>query len=331
MLSFQWPWMGGLIVLPWLVLILSSRFNNNSNNEETDSVPLLQFPYLSRIESVFSGRGNQVNSKTPWQKVIFYLAWLCLVLTSMRPVWVNDVAFAKNFGYDLMLAVDLSRSMDANDFSYQGKYISRVDATKKVVSRFVQQRDGDRVGLIVFAEQAYLTVPLTLDLHAVSKMLNHLLVGMAGDSTSIGDAIGVAVKSFRKRNSNAKILILLTDGEDTSSRLPPLEAAKLAKENNIKIYTIGVGGDAGNMVANVPFDEKILQEIASSTDGIYSRASSIDSLEKIYQQIDQLEKSQQNKQALLITDSLHTVPLGLSLLCGLLLVGVKLRRINYGN
>jgi Ca-activated chloride channel family protein len=226
-----------------------------------------------------------------------------------------------------MLAVDISASMLAMDFSTKTDIISRLDATKEVVSKFVLGRQGDRVGLITFGEHAYLHVPLTLDTVSVSKMLNPIVSGMAGNATAIGDAIGLSVRTLRDRPEKSRVLILLTDGEDNSSSIPPLEAAKLAKQYGIKIYTIGVGKNGtvpfptnfgGYQMARVTIDEDLLKEIASLTGGQYYSATDKHALTSIYNTINELEKTEANYNIYLIREPLYQYPLGIAL--GMLLI-----------
>lgn len=299
MLSFTWPWMILLIPLPWILLYIFKTYQQKSV-----SAPTIVFPKLQQLQRAFA-RVSLIGSSVPiWQKIVVSIIWILLVVCLMRPELINDVAYSNNVGYDLMLAVDLSRSMDIVDFSENGHPLSRIAATKKVVANFVRNRAGDRVGLIVFAEQAFLTIPLTLDTAAVSKLLNNLLVGMAGERTAIGDAIGIGVQNLRKRPETSRILILLTDGEDTASHIPPLEAAQIAKNSHIKIYTIGVGNK---------LDETLLEKIANMTGGIYYKVTNVNSLEQVYKQIDQLEKSEAAQQVVLIKTPLYHWFLALAL------------------
>ena len=213
-----------------------------------------------------------------------------------------------------MLAVDISASMQAIDFSTKTKRVSRLDATKEVVNKFVLGRQGDRVGLVTFGESAYLHVPLTLDTLSVSKMLNDTVSGMAGNATAIGDAIGLSVRTLRDRPEGSRVLILLTDGEDNASSIPPLEAAKIAKQYGIRIYTIGVGkngsvpfpnGFGGYQMATVPIDEKLLKEIAMMTGGQYHLATDKQTLASIYNKINELEKTESNQNVYLIRAHSH--------------------------
>ena len=241
-----------------------------------------------------------------------------------------------------MLGVDISSSMQALDFSTSSKSISRLDVTKDVVGKFVLGRQGDRVGLVTFGEKAYLHVPLTLDTLSVSRMLNDTVSGMAGNATAIGDAIGLGVRTLRERPEGSRVMVLLTDGQDNSSSIPPLEAAKLAKQYGIRIYTIGVGKNGpvpfptrlgGYAMAEVPLDEDLLKEIASLTGGQYFRATDQKALESIYSKINQLEKTESDETVFLIREPLYYYPLGVAmgLLLLLSLYQVVYRRIASGS
>ncbi len=291
MLSFAWPWMIFLLPMPWLLLFLLKK-----SKKAQAVAPTISFPKVQQVQRAYTNTNLGSAPRPIWLQIIVSISWILLVICLMRPELINDIAYSNNVGYDLMLAVDLSRSMDIVDFNENGRPLSRIAATKKVVTNFVQNREGDRIGLIVFAEQAFMTIPLTLDTKAVSKLLNNLIVGMAGERTAIGDAIGIGVQNLRKRPEASRILILLTDGEDTASRIPPLEAAQIASKANIKIYTIGVGNK---------LDETLLEKIATMTGGIYYQVTNVNTLEKVYQQIDQLEKSESAQKVLLIKTPLY--------------------------
>lgn len=299
MIKFLWFWMILLLPLPLVFMYILKVKQNKITSNATFIFPKLQY-----IKNIYSK--NDISYRgAKFQKILLGLAWALLVISLMRPELINDVAYSKNVGYDLMLAVDLSRSMDIVDFSEHGKPVSRIAATKKVVSNFVRNRGGDRVGLIVFADQAFLTIPLTLDTLAVTKLLNNLLVGMAGELTAIGDAIAIGVQNLRNRPLASRILILLTDGEDTASRILPIEAAQIAKDSNIKIYTIGIGNK---------LDETLLEKVADLTGGIYYKVTDVNSLQRVYQQIDQLEKTEAAQKVLLIRTPLYHWFLGSGLL-----------------
>ncbi len=306
MLKFAWPWMLGILPVPLVLLYLANLLKSKISKP----MPVITFPKLQHVAAVFNKPNNSNKDWLNWRSIILAIAWICLTICLMRPEMIQDIAFAKNTGYDLMLAVDLSPSMEMKDFVAKGSTlsqpISRIAATKKVVADFVEQRNGDRIGLIVFGEQAYLVVPLTLDSKAVVKLLNNLMVGMAGESTAIGDAIGIGLQSLRKRPLSSRVLILLTDGEDKASHIPPLEAAKIAAADHIKIYTIGVGDK---------LDDNLLKKIADVSGGSYFKATNLADLAAVYSQIDKLEKSEAKQQVLLIRKPLYHVFLLIAILC----------------
>jgi Ca-activated chloride channel homolog len=337
MFHFYWPWFALLLPLPFLVRWLPSSKEKNINEE----VPELHFPSLHRLKAAFPVYTLEKRSNRLFL-ILLSLSWIFLVIALMQPEKVDQFNQVKNNGYDLMLAVDISGSMQAVDFSTHSKIISRLDVTKDVVGKFAQGRQGDRVGLVTFGENAYLHVPLTLDTAAVSRMLNDTVSGMAGNATAIGDAIGLSVRTLRERPEGSRVIVLLTDGDDNSSSIPPLEAAKLAKQYGIRIYTIGVGKNGqvpfptnygGYQMAHVSINEDILKEIAALTGGHYFRATDKKALESIYSKINELEKTESNETIFLIREPLYHYPLGLAMVLLLLLSLHQLlyRRIASGS
>lgn len=230
MITFYWPYMGLLILLPVLVW-----WKLPKRQPAEASLPEIFFPETGRLTQAFPSYGMPARKSANGLLIAMSLTWICLTLAVMRPQKVDQFAYVENQGYDLMLAVDISGSMKALDFSTNQTIKSRLDVTKEVVGDFVRGRQGDRVGLILFGEHAYLHVPLTLDTEAVSHMLNNSVSGMAGDATAIGDAIGMAVRNLRERPEGSRVLILLSDGEDNASAIPPIEAAKLAN-NMVSVF-----------------------------------------------------------------------------------------------
>jgi len=208
-----------------------------------------------------------------------------------------------SMGVDIMLALDTSGSMQALDFIKNEKRDTRLAMVKDVVSKFIDNRTNDRMGMVVFGSEAYTQCPLTLDQNVLQSFLSKLDIGMAGDSTAIGSAVGIAVKRLKDLKSDSKLIILLTDGRNNAGNLAPLQAAQTAKTFGIKIHTIGVGtrGRAPFLVNSifgqryvyqeVDIDEGTLKEISKITGGQYFRATDLESLKSIYKQIDQMEKS----------------------------------------
>ena len=238
-------------------------------------------------------------------------------------------------GRDLMMAVDLSRSMEAQDFMLNKRPVDRLTAIKAIATDFINRRVGDRIGLILFGTQAYLQTPLTFDRKTVQTLLDEAVIGLAGDNTAIGDAIGLSVKRLKNQPAKSHVLILLTDGANTAGEVTPLKAAELASSNDLKIYTIGIGADEmvvpsffGNRRVNpsLDLDEKTLIKIAESTGGNYYRARNTDELNNIYMRLDELEPVEKDKQYFRPRTELTVYPLSVSLLLLAVLCGLKLRQ-----
>jgi Ca-activated chloride channel family protein len=319
MFKFEWPICLILLILPFLV----SKFIPKKSIAPQMDLPGVRFPHLSHLQSAFSGKATLASAKSKLVSILFFVIWSMLVIAMMRPQFINQLTEVKNEGHDLILAVDLSGSMKSLDFSEGNEQVSRLDVAKKVVKDFVQKRSGDRIGLVLFGEHAYLQAPLTLDTHAVTKMLDNSLSGMAGDATAIGDAIGLSVKNLRERPAGSRAIVLLTDGDDNSSTIPPFQAAKIAKQYGIRIYTIVIGkegvvpypdGHGGIEMVESQVDTSLTQKIAEETGGAFYRATDRSGLEKIYDQIDQLEKSKSENRSIFIREPLYQFPLGFALI-----------------
>ncbi|MCP4041460.1 MAG: VWA domain-containing protein [Gammaproteobacteria bacterium] len=332
MFDFAWPWFVLLLPLPWLVRSLAPQRGVSEIGEQ--GTPELLHPSISRLESAFVTMTPQASTTPFYHNLLAALLWAALVAVLMRPVWLEKHTEVVSAGYDLMIAVDTSRSMEALDFTVKGRRVNRMSVVKGVLGRFIAQRSGDRLGLIVFGDSAYLQSPLTLDSSAVRAMLDDVVSGMAGDATAMGDAVGLAVKKLRERPEGSRILILLTDGENTAGSLPPLEATRLAQKYKIRIYTVGVGSkgkvpfmeDGRMTMQDMQIDEELLQQIANMTGGAYFRATDTQALEEIYARIDALEKTQAETRSTLLPRPLFRWPLGVALVLLLVLGGLSLRR-----
>jgi Ca-activated chloride channel family protein len=248
-------------------------------------------------------------------KILLFLCWLCALLASSRPQWIGDPVPLPTSGRDLLLAVDISPSMRQRDMRIGGQIVNRLVAVKSVVGDFVEQREGDRLGLVLFGEQAYLQTPLTFDRKTLQTLLYEAQMGFAGSNgTAIGDAIGLAVKRLKDRPKNHRVVILLTDGANNAGALEPIKAAELASLANVKIYTIGVGarGSSG-------LDEQTLAEVAKITGGQFFRARNPAELDAIYQELNRLEPVDQEAETIRPTISLYHWPLGLAFILSLLI------------
>jgi Ca-activated chloride channel family protein len=228
---------------------------------------------------------------------------VALLAAAARPQWLGEAQALPMNGRDLMLAVDLSRSMQQTDFEVNGELIDRLTAVKYVALDFIERRVGDRVGLILFGERAYLQVPLTFDRATVGDLLREAALGLAGDATAMGDAIGIAVKRLRGDGVQNRVLILLTDGANTAGEIDPLRAADLAAKAGLRIHTIGIGADEAQarrlfgMFRGNPkldLDEATLRAIAEKTGGRYFRARDSEELNQIYRLIDEIEPTEKD-------------------------------------
>ncbi len=319
MFELQWPWALALLPLPWLVWRGLPR-------AQQEQEAALRVPYLEDFSSAVTAASTSAVSLG--LKILLVLCWLLLVLATTRPQWVGDPLELPVSGRDLMLAVDLSGSMEIADFEVNGQRVDRLTATKFVAREFIGRRKGDRLGLILFGEQAYLQTPLTFDLQTVNTLLMESAIGLAGKATAIGDAIGLAIKRLRDNPQTNRILILLTDGANTAGEITPLKAAELAAKHNLKIYTIGIGADEmvqrtlfGQRKVNpsVDLDEDSLIAIAAQTGGRYFRARDTEELEKIYAELNRLEPVEVENQTFRPVKALYMWPLGAALLLGMLM------------
>lgn len=314
MLSWQWPWLFFLLPLPLLVRWLLPA------KEQTSQA--IRVPFYERLNSI---REDQQNSTSRFiDKFLFAaLIWCCLITAAARPTWIGEPVPIPQESRDLMLAVDISRSMQETDMRVNNNFASRVDAVKYVVSDFIEQRAGDRIGLILFGEQAYLQTPLTFDTKTVRQHLQEAQLGFAGNATAIGEAIGLAVKRLRDRPAESRILVLLTDGANTAGA-NPRQAMEVAAEANIRIHTIGIGAPRrGNVSGDI--DERLLTEIADITGGQYFRARDPNELQQIYAELDRLEPMPE-EQTFRPSTSLTYLPLILALLISFLIAATTVFR-----
>jgi Ca-activated chloride channel homolog len=282
MLEFAWPWMFALLPLPLAVWWLLPPFRARQAS--------VQVPFFERLAAATGQtpqRGAVVLQRRATQMVVAVLIWILIVAALARPQWVSDPLTHEVSARDLILAVDISGSMDQADFrSADGQTLTRLDGVKRVIGDFIARRHGDRIALILFGTKAYVQVPFTQDLQTAQQLLEQTQVGMAGQQTAIGDAIGLAIKTFEKSTAKQRLLVLLTDGNDTASRVPPEHAADIARQNGVVVYTIGVGDPAASGENRV--DLGVLQAVASTTGGQFFRAEDGAQLQAIYADIDRL-------------------------------------------
>jgi len=318
MFNFQWPWLALLLPLPWVVWrYFSGRKRLTSASEEAEQ-PILLHPALEHLREDFSPAAVGVPRGSWIQLTLLVCTWGFLVLTLMGPRLLEEQAEIASRGHDLMLAIDTSGSMKGMDFTLNGEQVSRMAVVKGVAGRFVESRHGDRIGLILFGDQAIMQAPLTLDANAVGQFLRYAEPGLAGDSTAIGDAIALAVKKLKDRPEGSRVLVLVTDGENTTG-MAPIEAARLAKKYGVRIYAIGVGSkdkvpfpDAQGHLEyrdDLIIDDEGLTNIATQTNGVYFRATNTQGLERIYRDIDAMEKTEAVTRNTFVPISLYRWPL----------------------
>ena len=308
MLHFAWPWMALLLPLPWVLYRVRRAAEPGGS--------ALYLPFAASVVA------PPVAAALPRALPILLTAvWALLVLAGMRPQWLGHPLPVPTKGREIMLAIDCSGSMATQDMGGA----SRLEVVQVVAGRFIDQRAGDQIGLILFGTRPYLQAPLTMDLATVHRFLYEAVVGIAGPQTAIGDAIGLAIKELRLRERTPEsslhhsVLILLTDGGNDAGVIPPVEAARLAAEVGVRIFTIGVGAAEqqslfGYASGNTDLNVDLLKQIASITGGEYFRATDPQALQAVYRRINKLEPVAGHKQWLRPTAEWFAWPLAIALL-----------------
>jgi len=288
MLEFAWPWIALLLPLPWLLRMVLPPASTGEQ--------VLQVGFLDELARL--SQRQAYRSLPRWRQQLPYaLVWLLLLTAAARPQWLGAPLPLPASGRDLLVAVDVSGSMDYPDMQWQGDQVSRLALVKHLLGDFLEAREGDRVGLILFGSRAYVQAPLTFDRHTVRAWLDDAQVGIAGQTTAIGDAIGLAVKRLRLRPADSRVLVLVTDGANNGGHIQPLVAARLAAREQVRIHTIGIGADPGaappegalGINPGDDLDEAALQTIAIATAGEYFRAKDGKDLQGISDALDRLE------------------------------------------
>lgn len=328
-LQLSWPLL--LLPLPLLIYLYLPAVNEQS--------AALRVPFFATIRSLETQ--HKGSARADWARLIgLIILWVSLVIACCRPVIIGESVTLPTSARDLLLAVDISGSMDERDMLIQKTPATRIQMVKHVLSGFIDRRAGDRIGLVLFADHAYLQAPLTFDTSTVKQLLLEAQLGFAGQKTAIGDAIGVSIKRLIERPAESRTLILLTDGANNSGSVTPLEAGQLAAEQGVKIYTIGIGSERTtrsgifgrslrrNLSADL--DEETLTIIAEQSGGRYFRATSPQELEAIYAELDLLEPVEQNEQSFRPIKELFYWPLSLALAAMLALLLPNLRLNTHG-
>ncbi len=315
MWSLAWPWALMAIVLPLIFRYLLPEAKGLSEAG-------LRVPSIESFSTLKDRSGTEQLGN--WRFWLASVAWILLVLAAARPERIGDELDVPVAGRNLMLAVDLSGSMDQKDFELAGLRVDRLTATKAVASDFIERREGDRIGLILFGERAYLQVPLTLDRKTVNTLLMEAFIGLAGEKTAIGDAITLAVRRVHeaKKDVGDQVLVLLTDGANTAGEVQPIKGAELAQQVGLRIYTIGIGAEQLEVASliggrrrinpSADLDEDTLTEIARLTGGRYFRATDTASLQDIYKLVDELEPVEEPESGFRPVKSYFYYPLGLA-------------------
>ncbi|NQY41787.1 MAG: VWA domain-containing protein [Legionellales bacterium] len=327
MFKLEYPYALLLVLLP----IITMKIRTNSIQQ----LRALKIPNYTAIKQLGFSANTMGGSLVA--KIILGLMWILLCIAISGPKWVDDPIELPRKGRDIILAIDVSESMARQDMLVSGRPEDRLSVVKKVAIDFVEKRIGDRLGLILFGTKAYLQTPLTFDRKTVKHMINDTTISIAGPLTAIGDAIGLTIKKLRNIVSDSKILVLLTDGSNTAGAVEPIKAAEMAKANNIKIYTVGLGADAikvksifGTQIVNpsADLDDELLKQISELTNGRFFRAMSTEQLQDIYQEIDKLEPNDKDGGAFTPEQELFYWPLGLAFLLSIFLLIRKLTPLS---
>jgi len=323
MIVLDWPW-----VLAALPLPLLARWLPAAKPQTGAALRLPFYGELSGLERGHRGGFSRLHHALAW------LAWLLLVVAAARPQWLGDPVQLPVSGRDLMLAVDVSGSMQQEDYQLGNRTANRLQVVKAVAGRFIDRRRGDRLGLILFGSRAYLQTPLTYDRETVKTLLDESVIGLAGRETALGDAIALGVKRLKQQPEDNRVLILLTDGANTAGNIAPLDAARLAAQAKVRVYTIGIGG--GPVGVRSPFgmllqqgsdlDPATLKAIAKETGGRYFQATDTAQLEAVYDELDRLEPSIRDTRSYRPIRALFPWPLAAAILVSLVLAAARLPR-----
>lgn len=312
MLEFAYPW--ALLALPLPLLI---RWLLPPHRQRVSALRVPYFGALAELAGADPQAGAVVLKRSRLQVFAAVLIWCALVIGIAKPEWVGEPIVRTEAARDIMLAIDLSGSMDYRDFpDASGKTVSRFTAVQNVVDRFVAERESDRIGLIVFGNKAYLQLPFTRDLRTASDLVRLMEVGMAGPHTALGDSIGLAIHAFESSEVDDRVLILLTDGNDTASAMTPLNAADIARRNGVEIHTIGIGNVEATGEDRVDFEA--LERIATRTGGRFFNAEDETALTQVYAEIDAATTADVRTQSWRPRDSLVYWPAGFAVVVLLL-------------
>ena len=308
MIEILLPWVLWALPIPLIMYLLPAK---NQNQAAALKMPLL-------IQDASSQSFSTKTKKSP--RFLFLLIWALVVIAASQPQWLGEAVNVPTEGREMMIAVDLSGSMQVEDMQLNGSTVNRLDMLKVLLGDFIERRTGDRLGLILFGDDAYMQTPMTFDRKTVQQMLDEAVLGLVGKQTAIGDAIALAVKRFDAKKKSNRVLLLLTDGQNTAGKITPEQALELAVAKDITIYSVGIGADV--MIQNSIFgkrrinpsselDEESLQQLATETGGHYFRARDSKDMSEI---LDELEPIEQDQQQMRPLTALFYWPLAIALL-----------------
>lgn len=315
MIHFVWPWLLLLLPLPLVVRRWLPK-------AEPSLAGAIRLPFCAELMVLQQEAGGTTGRRLllPW------LTWVLLVLAVARPVWVGEDQPRLASGRDLMLLVDVSGSMRQMDFAREGEQLDRLDLVKESALRFLEGRAGDRVGLILFGSRPHLRAPPTWDHAALRQLVEEAEIALAGESTAIGDAVGLAIKHLRELDARSRVVVLITDGANNEGNIDPRQAARLAAAEGIRIYTIGIGRpetpapnpwSVWSTEGSERFEKEVLTDMAALTGGRFLHALDARALDEALQTIDQLEPALDQGQHLHLALPLHPWLLGAALFLGL--------------
>lgn len=323
MLEFSFPWVFVLLPLP-----IAVRFLLPPYREPRVAVRVPFMAVLHRLTGHQADSGPPVLRRTRVQWIQLILIWFGVITAMARPQWMDEPLVHELPMRDLLVALDLSGSMETKDFtSSSGEVSTRLTAARQVLDQFLSRRDGDRVGLIFFGSAAFVQAPFTEDLDVVRELLDEAQVRMLGPRTVLGDAIGVAIQQFERSEVDERVLIVLTDGNDTGSMIPPVRAAEIAADNGVTIYTIAMGDPQA--AGEQALDEKTLEAVADKTGGGYFHAEDRAELDQIYKTLDELNPRQVESISYRPQHELYYWPLGFVVVLSILLIAIAQIRSGF--
>jgi len=322
MYTLLYPWLLLLLVLPFIISKVLPAYR--------ESRPALRVPWFNRVATLLNespvNKDSVAKPKLAYN-ILLAILWVLIVIALARPQYLEPPISQIMPTRDLLLVVDLSGSMETEDFvNAQGETVDRLTAVKTVLDDFLSRREGDRVGLIVFGSGAFVQVPFTQDLAACRLLLEETAVRMAGPRTAFGDAIGLGITLFKRSDVKDRVMIVLTDGNDTASKVPPGEAAKIAKDNEIIIHVVGIGDPVST--GEEKFDQEVLNFVAATTGGQYFHGSDREQLKNIYTKLDEIDTREVAVKTYRQRNDLFHWPLGAFMVLGIMFYGMTVVSLN---